>query len=160
MYNFAFTPNSNLKRGCQNPDGDYFSPIMYSDFEHESSKPDALAPHYIEKYPSTFKYQCHENITTLFLYPRIAQTIASFTGINFTGHPFKLREDGNILYREPDGVCAVIDVKNTLVCVDAITGFTPDHKDFDNNAEELAIFLCSLKPTGVSKKITETTYFI
>lgn len=123
--------------------------MLYKDFEHESLNPGQLAPHYIEKYPSTFKYQCHENKTTLFLFPRTAQTIASHTGFNVTGHPFKIRDDGKILYREQDGVCAVIDPLSMNICVDAITNFAPEFTSFNNHPEELVIFLCSLKPKDV-----------
>lgn len=154
VYNFAFTSNS-PKKGCQNPTGDYFNPTLYKNFNRLASNSNTLAPHYIEKYPSTFKYECHQNITTIMLHRKTAEIIASFTVHNYTGHPFKLREDGKILYRESDGVCSVLDPFKINSCVDGMANYSPEYHEFDNDPEELVIFLCSLPPAEVRNFINQ-----
>jgi len=151
VYSIGFSGHGAAGKGCQNPDTEeYFNPVLFSDFVHEALNPGALAPHYIEKYPSSFKYECHENKTSLSVFPKVRDVISEHKGYNMTGLIFRVKEDGKILFREPDGKCSVVDPANVNICVDGIINYGAKPHPHSNDPEELVIFMCSLSPPAVS----------
>ena len=149
IYSFGFTPGR--QRGCLNPGTEYLKPKFYSDYSNPVSDTELEnipLPHFIEKYPSSFKYECPGNRTVFFVFPRVADIMHNTTIYSgFSAINFRIRKDGNILFRYPDGRCKVINTAENNVCIDGVMNFenrSDSTHVFDNREDEIVMFICTL----------------
>jgi len=142
VYSFGVGGN---QKGCQVPKGDNFKPIFYDDYHTKSSSvPD---PHYIEHYPTTFKYNCAANRTTFYLFPEATAILNVEMKLKFNELVYRVRKDGKISFKHPkDGKCSIVDPITQDVCIDgAINYGKPDGANYyENDEKELVMFVCSL----------------
>jgi hypothetical protein len=151
LYSFGL-PIGQKQKGCLDPVGQPFKPAMYVDFMTKIDPDSILAPHYIEKYPTSFKYMCDngQNKTVAMVLPNISPIVTNTSEgrVNLLGIPFRLKSDGKILFRTLDGQCNDIDPLVNHICIDGIMNYGETHP-YTNNPEELVIVSCGLPQKAV-----------
>ncbi|CAL8095353.1 unnamed protein product [Orchesella dallaii] len=135
------------QKGCQVPKGEYFKPIFYDDYITKSSSvPD---PHYIERYPTDFKFDCSSNRTTFYLFPEATAILNEKMNSNFNELVYRVRKDGKISFKNPkDGKCSIADPAIDPVCIDGAMNYGKYNGSvYINDETQLVMFVCILAPS-------------
>ncbi|ODM89681.1 G-protein coupled receptor Mth2 [Orchesella cincta] len=149
VYSFGI---NGAQKGCQVPKGEYFKPIFYDDYTTKSSS--VLDPHYIEHYPTTFKYKCPSNQTTFYLFPEATEILNPILQYKFNALVYRIRKDGKISFKHPrDGKCSIVDPTLQHVCIDGVMNYGKHNSSiYINDDTQIVMFVCSL---AAAEKVEE-----